>query len=303
MDKEYYIKKWLNGTLNATEKAEFEKSDDFQIINRISESLSAFKAPNYEAHVELEKFHEKKPAQEKDVKIIWLAPMLKIAAVLVLVAISFFYFYLNARTSISTLAGEKSSITLPDESKIELNALTSISYKKRMWDMNRNVLLDGEAYFKVAKGSKFDVETTSGIVSVLGTQFNIKNRNNYFEVVCYEGLVEVTTGEDNEKLTPGHSFSIINGAVHISENIPDISPSWINNISSFQSVPFSKVIQEFEIQYGVKVIPQDINLNQLFTGKFIHNDQELALQSISIPLNLNYTLTEENQIILSGKGD
>lgn len=303
MDKEYYIKKWLNGTLNATEKAEFEKSDDFRVINKISESLSAFKAPIYDAPKELEKFHDKNLKREKEVRISWYVPVLRIAAVLVLVAISFFYFYLNANTSLSTLAGEKNDIILPDASKIELNALTSISYKKRMWNMSRKVVLDGEAYFKVSKGSRFAVETTSGIVSVLGTQFNVKNRKDYFEVVCFEGLVEVASGKENEKLEPGHSFRIINGVVHKSENIREISPSWINNISSFQSIPFSQVIQEFEVQYGVKIIPQDINLKQLFTGKFIHSDQRLALQSISIPLNLKYTLTEDNQIILSGTGD
>ena len=303
MDQEYYIKKWLNGTITEAEKAEFEKLNDFQVINKISESLSAFKAPNYDAHAELEKFHLKSTSQGKEVKIRFLVPLLRIAAVLVLVATSFFYFYLNANTSFSTLAREKSKITLPDDSNIELNVLTSVSYKKRIWDISRKVELDGEAYFKVAKGSKFEVETTEGIVSVLGTQFNVKNRENFFEVVCFEGLVEVKSDKEVEELAPGHSFRIINGVVHKRDNVHEIAPSWVNNISSFQSVPFSQVIQEFEIQYGVKVNTQDIDLNQLFTGKFIHNDQKLALQSISIPLNLEYTLAEENQIILSGKGD
>jgi len=303
MEKEYYIKKWLEGTLDEVEKAEFERSDDFQVINKVSTSLRAFKAPNYDVPTELERFLEKKSGPDKEVKISWLTPMFRIAAVLVLVVGSFFYFYLNADTALSTLAGEKINATLPDSSQIDLNASTSLSYKKRMWNFNRHVVLDGEAYFKVAKGSKFDVETTAGTVSVLGTQFNVKNRENYFEVICFEGLVEVTSGKENEKLAPGHSYRIINGVINKSKNIQEISPSWVNNISSFQSVPFSQVIQEFEFQYGVKVIPQDINLHQLFTGKFIHNDQKLALQSISIPLNLKYTLTEENQIILSGKGD
>ena len=303
MRKEHYIKKWLNGTLNAAEKAEFEKSEDYQIINKISESLSAFKAPKYDVPAELEKIHNKKSSLEKAAKVSWLTPLLRIAAVLVLVAISVFIFYLNVDTSLSTLAGEKNSILLPDSSQIELNASTYISYKKRMWKISREVELNGEAYFKVAKGSKFDVTTTAGTVSVLGTQFNVKNRENYFEVVCYEGLVEVKIGKKNETLPPQHSIRIINGSINKSENIQEVSPSWTKNISSFQSIPFSQVIQEFEIQYGVKVLPQNIDLNQLFTGKFIHDDQKLALQSISIPLNLKYTFTEENQIILSNKGE
>jgi len=303
MDKEKYIKKWLDGTLTESEKSEFESSEDYKIINKISESLSAFKAPHYEVPEELEKFHNKYPRQKKKVRTMWLAPMLKIAAVLVLVAAGFFYFYLNVDTKISTLAGEKSSVTLPDSSQVDLNALTSLSFKKRMWSVHRGVVLDGEAYFKVAKGSRFDVETTSGTVSVLGTQFNVKNRQGFFEVVCFEGSVAVSSGAENEKLTPGQSFRIINGVVDKADNITGRSPDWINNISSFQSVPFSQVIQEFEIQYGVKITSRGINLDQLFTGKFSHNDMSLALRSIAIPLNIEYELTGENQIIFSGKGD
>jgi ferric-dicitrate binding protein FerR (iron transport regulator) len=304
MDKEYYIKKWLNGTLTDAERAEFESSEDFQAIDRISKSLGAFRAPHYDVPSELGRFHDAKTQRNHEVvHIRWLRPLLRIAAIFVLVAVSFFYFYLNDATTLVTHAGEKSSLTLPDASQIDLNASSSVSYKKRMWDINRHVVLDGEAYFKVAKGSKFDVETTAGTVSVLGTQFNVKNREDYFEVVCFEGAVEVKSGAEIERLAPGSSFSIINGVLNKSGNIKETAPSWLDDISSFHSVPFRQVIREFEIQYGVKVVPQDINLDQLFTGKFVHHDQKLALQSISIPLNLKYELTEENQIILSGTGD
>jgi ferric-dicitrate binding protein FerR (iron transport regulator) len=46
-----------------------------------------------------------------------------------------------------------------------------------------------EAYFQVKKGQTFSVNTTDGVVKVLGTHFNVKQRKNYFEVNCFEGLV------------------------------------------------------------------------------------------------------------------
>lgn len=303
MNNESYIRKWLEGTLNEEERPIFEQTPEFKTLEKLVTSAQSFKAPAYDVQAELEKFQYRKTAKGKVIPFNWFTPILRIAAVLILLSSAFFYFYMTVNTKIETLATEKSTFYLPDSSFVSLNASTQISVKERLWRFSRQVKLDGEAYFSVAKGSKFDVETSSGIVSVLGTQFNVKNRENYFEVVCYEGLVEVTSGVDSEKLPPGHSFRIINGVLNKSTNGEEISPSWINNESSFSSIPFKQVIQEFEIQYGVEVIAQDVNLNQLFTGKFIHNDQKLALQSISIPLNLKYTLTEENQIILSRKGD
>lgn len=303
MERENSIKKWLEDTLSEDERKAFEASPEFKSLEKISQSVQRFKAPNYDVEAELERFHYKKSGKGKVVRMPWLKPMLRVAAILIVLIGSYFYFYLNVSTSVETLAAEKAILYLPDSSRIELNASTQISYKKRLWNLNRQVKLNGEAFFSVAKGSKFDVETSSGTVSVLGTQFNVKNRDNYFEVVCFEGLVEVQSSGETAQLPPGHAFRIINGKLDKRDNLTDISPGWIKNESSFQSVPFSRVIREFERQYDVKVITRDVDLEQLFTGKFIHNNQTLALQAISLPLNLKFEIEKENQIILSGKGD
>ena len=303
MNSDDYIKKWLEGTLSEEEKLIFKASPEFKYLEKLSKSTEAFRAPDYNVHAELKRLNRTKSAKGKVISMRLLRPMLRVAAILIVLIGSIFYFYLNVNTSIQTAAAEKTDMYLPDSSRIVLNAFTQVSYKENMWKYNRQVNLDGEAFFKVAKGSKFNVKTTSGIISVLGTQFNVKNRDNYFEVVCYEGLVEVTSSGNVAQLPRGHSLRIINGVLDKRKNLNLIFPSWIINESSFLSVPFGQVIREFEIQYNVKVISQDVNLDQLFTGKFIHNNQNLALQTILIPLNLNYVITEENQIILSGKGD
>ncbi len=303
MEIEYYIKKWLEGTLSEEERMVFEASPEFKSLEKIDKSVQAFKVPDYNVEQELERINDMKSGRGKIVRMPWLKPIFRVAAaIIVLIGVSF-YFYLNVSTSMQTLVAEKDDLYLPDSSQIMLNAATNISYKARLWNFNRKVKLNGEAFFKVAKGSKFDVVTSSGTVSVLGTQFNVKNRDNYFEVVCFEGLVEVQSSGEITQLPPGHAFRIINGKKDKRENLTDISPGWINNESSFLSVPFAQVIMEFERQYDVKVITRDVDLGQLFTGKFIHNNQTLALQAILLPLNLKFEIEKENQIILSGKGD
>ena len=69
-----------------------------------------------------------------------------------------------------------------------------------------------------------------------------------------------------------------------------MKPSWLVNKSTFESMPFSYVIKELERQYNIKVIYNSEIASTLFTGNFTHTDLNLALKTVSIPLNLNYTI-------------
>ena len=171
--------------------------------------------------------------------------------------------------------------------------------KNEIGRKKREVNLVGEAYFKVEKGSQFDVVTWLGKVSVLGTQFNVKQRVNYFEVICYEGLVSVSYKGQVIKLPAGNTFKLIDGVI-IEGETKDSVPSWSEkNISSFKSVPYSEVVKEFERQYNIKVETNNIDMEQLFTGSFINSDEELALKSITLPLQLKFNKTNNTTIVLT----
>lgn len=71
--------------------------------------------------------------------------------------------------------------------------------------------------------------------------------------------------------------------------IEDTKPYWLNNESAFKSMPFSQVIAEFERQYEVTFNVNTIDTNQLFTGSFAHNNIDVALKAITLPLNLSFT--------------
>jgi ferric-dicitrate binding protein FerR (iron transport regulator) len=164
------------------------------------------------------------------------------------------------------------------------------------------LLLEGEAFFQVAKGSRFDVETASGIVTVEGTQFNVKVRKDFFEVVCYEGLVEVRSTGRVTQLPPTKVFRAIKGVVTEHADTSEAQPGWLSNESSFESVPFAEVIEEFERQYGVSVTSQNVDPEKRFTGRFGHSDFHKALQSISIPLNLTVKVSaDQKHVVLSSE--
>ena len=296
MNREDLIKKWLDHNLNPEEQIAFEALEDYKDLVKLSESTKEFSAPEYKKDTEfisLEKQLKSRLASN------WLKPLLKFAAVLIL-GMSVFYYTSKLNTTIDTLVAQQTSIELPDASKVELNALSSLTYNKSKWDKKRQVILEGEAYFKVAKGAKFDVKTNQGIISVLGTEFNVKQRENYFEVTCFEGLVAVTYNKNTVKLRPGNRFAVIDGEIIANEKENKTQPSWTKSESAFTNRPFKFVINEFQRHYNIKIETNKVDTELLFTGGFPHKDIDLALKSITLPLGITYSKTK-TVIVLKGE--
>lgn len=298
MEREELIKKWLDNELNSHELDAFKKLKDYNELVTLSNNLTRFKAPEYNVQEELNIALQNINTTKTESKTHWLRPVLRIAAILA-ISFSVYYYTTTLDTNIATLAAQKTTIELPDASNVSLNAMSNLAYNESSWDKNRDVTLEGEAFFKVAKGSTFNVKTKQGTVTVLGTEFNVKQRDNYFEVICYEGSVKVTHNSDIVILKPGNSFLKIDGKLIAKEKETSLNPSWINNESYFKSMPFEYVIREFERQYNVSINPQNIDLKQLFTGSFSHNNLEVALKEITLPLDVTYNFKNKTTIDLS----
>jgi len=298
MEKDYLIKKWLVGELSDTEREDFEKLDDHDLNFEIIENAKYFKASHFSSVKTYDEF--KRDLQNKNIPVLKLSSykiLFRIAAIFVISFSVYFAFFFNNLTTVETLASNKISFELPDASSVVLNAESKAQYSKSKWTDKREVSLDGEAFFKVAKGSKFDVLTTTGIVSVVGTQFNVKNRDNYFEVKCFEGIVQVNSKGNSQKLTKGITYRILNSAIEI-DSTYNSQPEWIDNRSSFKSVPLYVMLEEFERQYDVTIITQNINKEQIITGGFVHNNLEQALITITAPFNLTYKQDQSKIITL-----
>jgi len=295
MNREELIKKWLDDNLNTEEQNAFEQLEDYDKIIRMDSALKNFKAPEFSIDSTYKsikpKLVTKKPASKY-----WYKPLLKIAAVLA-ISFSIYFYSTTLDTKVDTNIAQQNSVILPDASIVNLNSKSTLTFNAYDWQTNREVILDGEAFFKVAKGKKFDVITNDGVVSVLGTQFNVKQREDYFEVTCYEGLVAVKYKNKTITLEPGYTFRILDGKLLANEKESTMQPSWLHGESSFKSVPLKYVILEFENQYNLKVITENLDTSRIFTGSFTHNNLDLALQSVSIPLNLSYSKSE-NSILL-----
>ncbi len=297
-----YLAKWLNNELSEEEIIQFKKTDEYASYQKIISASNKLKAPNFDKDkvlkaIENEKYKSITP------KVIKLNPYTKLIRVAVAVALicGLAYFYTNSLDeTISTDYAQNDEVVLPDASEIILNAESKIAYNKNKWDKTREVSLEGEAFFKVAKGKKFTVSTSQGTVTVLGTQFNVETRKNFFEVTCYEGLVSVTYENRKTKIPAGSSLMVINGKITPISQIKTSSPSWIQNESSFNSIPLEFVLNEFQRQFNIIVNTKNIDTKQLFTGTFNNENLELALKSISIPSQINYTL-KKNKVLFYAK--
>ncbi|MBO0329040.1 FecR family protein [[Muricauda] lutisoli] len=299
--QENYLAKWLSDELSEEELREFKSSEAYASYQKLKEASSRLAAPQFDADQALQRLKDEHI--DNAPKVITLNPFkkfLRVAAVIaVLIAGS--YFYINTLDEkVSTEFAERSEVVLPDDSEIFLNADSQISYSKKNWDNKRNVDLKGEAFFKVAKGKKFTVSTDHGTVAVLGTQFNVENRKGFFEVTCYEGLVSVTHNNKESKLPAGTSFLVINGNIVSTGATDGSSPSWMNNESSFESIPLKYVFAELERQFNIKVTTENIDTNLLFTGSFNNTDLNMALKSISTPSKTHFTIDGDNVLFYAG---
>jgi ferric-dicitrate binding protein FerR (iron transport regulator) len=289
MKREILISKWLNNDLNDQELEAFKNLEGYNDLVKLNNSVQTFKAENYNTSVELENVLNTIKGNKKQT-IYWFKPLLRVAAVIA-ICFSVYYYTTTLDTTVTTLAAQKTTIALPDASSVSLNAQSYLTYNKKKWREDREVELIGEAFFKVAKGSTFNVKTEIGTVTVFGTEFNVKQREHYFEVICYEGLVGVTYNSQQTKLAAGDSFLIIDGKIIAKEKESNTTPSWINNESQFNSMPYKEVIAEFERQYNVAINANTIDTTQLFTGSFAHNNIDIAIKAITLPLHLTYSKT------------
>ncbi|GBF18871.1 MULTISPECIES: FecR family protein [Arenibacter] len=295
--QENYLAKWLNNELTEEELAKFKETKEYASYLKLREATNNLAGPDFDMAKAWENLNKHKATTNN--KVIKLNPYKKylgIAAAIAIIFVASFLYHNSLNEEISTQYAERAEIVLPDASEVKLNAESQISYSKKNWDKKRDIVLDGEAFFKVAKGKRFTVTTDNGTVTVLGTQFNVENRKGYFEVACYEGLVSVLYNKEEIKLPAGNSLVVINGELQALAIPNTKEPSWIRNESSFKSIPLKYVLDEFQRQFNIEVTIENIDTNQLFTGSFSNTDKELALQSISTPSQIKFKL-EGNKVL------
>lgn len=188
---------------------------------------------------------------------------------------------------------------LPDESVVSLNAVSELSYVEDNWSKERSLQLKGEAFFEVQKGKKFQVNTTLGTVEVLGTSFNVEERNGRLRVQCYTGKVRVSvnTGE-SIILNPQEAIDWTGGALRKYPTTNEQAIAWRQQLHHFDGVPLSEVFAELERQYNITVNYSPEIGKRIYEGFFKSGDLEEALTSICWPMKLTYKIQEGSKVVV-----
>ncbi len=187
--------------------------------------------------------------------------------------------------------GEHLTVNLPDNSEVIINAESKLSYKPLWWLVTRETYLQGEAFFKVKKGSTFTVFSDQKSVEVLGTSFNIYSRDSKYSVTCLSGQVQVQALEQSLRLLPDMNVVVNNNKLELNNEIDGSSAiSWTQNRFSFIGVPLVDVVAEIERQYNIKVRSRSA-LDYQYTGHFSKTKRpEEVLEIVGKPFGIQFKI-------------
>jgi transmembrane sensor len=234
---------------------------------------------------------------------------------------------LNVKNEISTKSGSRTTLVLPDGTKVWLNASSQLTYEKDYGNKLREVTLSGEAYFDVVKNKEkpFVIHTAKMDIKVLGTAFNVKcyPGEKTTETSLVRGSIEVTLKDRLEKilLKPNEKLVINNQDETIKKNttaskkiIPAkvivekpiislmhltlypadntiIETAWVQNRLVFSSETFEEVVLKMERWYNIKIFIKDESLKEeRLTGNFEKETISDALNALQLTTKFYYNL-------------
>lgn len=233
---------------------------------------------------------------------------------------------------INTAEGSRTHLTLPDGTKVWLNAGSRLTYGKSYNAATREVNLTGEAFFDVAHNVQkpFLIHTARIDIQVLGTSFNIKSypTDRTTEATLIHGSIEVSIKarpsekiilKPNEKLvianddstllrfkprkytaaTPDEPLVAIRKPTYEQKTGAIIETSWVDNRLIFREETFGDLARQLERWYGVSIQFGDSALGDLqFTGSFKEETIQQALDALKYTARFNYRI-EGNLITIN----
>jgi len=220
--------KYLVGETNADENAAVEiwlKADKknlnyYKGFKKIWEDSLLLAAENTHVDEDAAWKRLQNRIHEKDVPVHTLKKTsfqwLRIAASIVLIStlgwLGYSYFENKSANTLIQIHASNTTLndTLPDGTTVTLNKNSSLSYTNKFKGKTRPVTLKGEAFFNVApnKTKPFIITINDITVQVVGTSFNVKNKNGKTTVDVETGIVKVSKNKDQVELRHGEKVII-----------------------------------------------------------------------------------------------
>jgi transmembrane sensor len=227
-----------------------------------------------------------------------------------------------AENTVSTKAGSKSKIQLPDGTEVWLNGDSKIEYNENFNGKFREVKLTGEAFFDVVKNKEkpFIIHTSEMDVKVLGTAFNVRSYPGEAttETALIRGSVEIFLHKNPYKkylLKPNDKLVLLNNltAVTDSTNTNDIEKQmvrmkkvrldkagvdvvetmWVKNKLAFDNEQLEKILAETERWYNVKIELKSEKAKLFrFSGVFENKPLTDVMEALCLAARLHYQVKD-----------
>jgi transmembrane sensor len=215
--------------------------------------------------------------------------------------------------TMSTPKGGQYQLTLPDGTKVWLNAASSITYPAIFVGKERNVKIEGEVYFEVAKDRQkpfiVDIDGKSS-VQVLGTSFNINSYENEADIktTLVEGSVKVIQADQSAILQPGQQAVALSSdqltrtgsSNKLIVNQADLSKilAWKNGLFNFNGANLREVMRQLERWYDIKVQYEGPISNDVFKGKMYRNVNLSDVLEVLQRMGVKFRMEGKTVIIL-----
>ncbi len=177
---------------------------------------------------------------------------------------------------LTTPKGGQYKVTLPDGSKVWLNAASSLEYPTAFTGKERSVALTGEAFFEVAQkpDAPFMVDINGTSVTVLGTSFNVQAYTDEpgTRTTLVSGAVSITSGDNKKILKPGEMATVSEGKISIRQVDTANIIAWKNDLFCFRETTIPELMRQLARWYDIEVIYSDnYQMQAHFTGEISRN--------------------------------
>jgi transmembrane sensor len=222
----------------------------------------------------------------------------RIAAMVIIVAgLGWMLFEVAAPKTITvaSAADQKNvEVMLSDGSLIYLNRNSSLTYPKHFKNRNREVSLEGEAFFDIARDAAhpFIIDAGKATVKVLGTSFNVitDNGNDEVEVYVSSGKVMVTStdGSGSETLEPDYVGRISEKEISQERNTNVNYLSWHTNMLVFDGERLENVFIDLKRTFDIDITAADPAINDYrLTSPFEDQPHDTIIKVICTTFNLH----------------
>ena len=216
--------------------------------------------------------------------------------------------------TISSVAGMTSSTTLPDGSMVWLNSNSRLSYPSR-FSGNREVTVEGEAFFKVVKkeGSKFVVHAKGASIEVLGTEFDVEAypTDGLVRATLLRGSVLFSVPSDSQAprsftLKPGerYTWDASDGTLLRANVNPSTAAAWRDGRIILENTSLADALRQIGNRFNVEfLIRNEALLGQRYTGTFTEQRLEVVLEHFrrTTDIHFDYQLMGTDTRNISGR--